>query len=137
MSRFWKEPYSVERAQSIGIHDGENIPFLGVTYGASHDPEFRGWPKTIYFVEVCSFTFAFFSLAMLREYLDFYSRKILPTSRFYGVSPFSDGAAASVGDGQTRFERLPLRLRKEPKRLRVVKALTRALEAFETQETMK
>jgi hypothetical protein len=35
-----------------------------------------------------------------------------------------------VGDGQTRFERLPLRLRRESKRVRVVKALERALQVF-------
>ena len=72
------------------------------------NPNFRAWPEWIYYVEVCGFTFAFFSLEMIQEYLDFYSRKILPSSRLYGASQFSHGAAASIGDGQTRFERLPL-----------------------------
>ncbi len=87
--------------------------------------------KWIYYVEVCRFTFAFFSLAMIEEYLQFYSLKILPSSRFYGALPFSMGAAlGGEGDGQTWFERLPLRLRKETKRVRVVKALERALQMF-------
>jgi hypothetical protein len=81
-------------------------------------------------VEVCRFTFSFFSLQMMTEYLDFYSQKILPSSRFGGISPFTCGGAASIGDGQTAFERLPLRLRKESNRKRVVQALQRALDEF-------
>ena len=69
-----------------------------------------------------------FSLDMLREYLKFYS---LPSSsRLIKAPPFSRGPAASIGDGQTPFERLPLRLRKGAKRLRVVRALERALVTF-------
>ena len=135
MARIWKEPYSLRRAQELGIHDFEGAAVLGVpNYEWVRNPEFRAWPEWIYYVEVCRFTFAFFSLEMIREYLDFYSRKILPTSRFYGVSPFSGGPAASIGDGQTRFERLPLRLRQESRRVRVVKALERALKVFGSQE---
>jgi hypothetical protein len=67
---------------------------------------------------------------MIEEYLHFYSRKILPSSRFYDP-PYSLGRAAAVNDkGQTRYERLPLRLRRESKRLRVIKALERALREF-------
>lgn len=119
MARFWREPYSPEKAEQLAIHDFERSLVLGPTNA-----------QWIYYVEVCRFTFAFFSLEMIREYLDFFTRKILPSSRYYGTSPFSCGPAASVGDGQTRFERLPLRLRKEPRRLKVVKALEQALETF-------
>jgi hypothetical protein len=119
MARFWREPYSEEAARQIGIHDYESALILG----APHTP----W---IYYVEVCSFTFAFYSLAMLREYLDYYSHKILPSSRFYSP-PFSMGAPPAVNsEGQTRFERLPLRLRMESKRAKVIKALERALAEF-------
>ncbi len=135
MARFWKEPYTLERALALGIRDFESAPYVGVPNTALVGrPEFRGWPEWIYYVEVCRFTFVFFSLDMVREYLDFYSRKVLPSSRFYGASPFSQGAAASGGDGQTRFERLPLRLRQGPKRVRVVKALERALQVFGSEE---
>src|SRR5262245_24570052 len=135
MARFWKEAYTLERALAAGIRDFENAPYVGVPNDAwLGRPEFRDWPEWIYYVEVCRFTFAFFSLGMIREYLDFYSRKVLPSSRFHGASPFSQGAAASLGDGQTRFERLPLRLRQESKRVRVVKALERALQVFGSQE---
>jgi len=120
MSKHWKEPYTLEGAIASGIHDGENTQYLG---GSN-----CSW---IYYVSVCGFTFSFFSTSMIRGYIEFYSLKILPTSRFSGVSPFSDGPAASIGDGQTRFERLPGHLRKENKRTRVVKALERALLDFE------
>jgi hypothetical protein len=123
MARFWQEPYNEEKARQLGIHDFEGAPVLG-------SPNAR-W---IYYVEVCRFTFAFFSLGMIQEYLTFFSRKVLPSSRFYGLSTFSQGAAASVGDGQTRFERLPLRLRKGAKRQKVVKALERALAVFGSRE---
>lgn len=127
MARFWREAYSLERALELGIHDAENSPVVGVpNRDWMGNPAFRDWPESIYYVEVCGFTFAFFSLGMMQEYLDFYARKVLPSSR----SPFSHGAAASVGDGQTRFERLPLRLRQESKRVRVVKALEHALQLF-------
>ena len=120
MARWWKEPYTREAAEAAGIHDFEGAPVLA-------DPASR-W---IYSVEVCGFRFVFFSLEMLREYLGFFSHKILPSSRNYGGSSYSRGPAASVGDGQTRFERLPLRLRKEPRRQQVVTALDRALRDFE------
>jgi len=87
-------------------------------------PEFRGWPEWIRYVEVCQFTFAFFSLAMIRQYLEFYSQKVLHSSRMSWSLSYPNG------DNQRWFECLPLRLRKEPKRQLVVKALVRALEEF-------
>ena len=122
MSKHWKEPYTIEAARSAGIHGSENCLILGDTNAP--------W---IYYVDVCSFRFVFFSLGMIRDYIDFYQRKILPTSRFSGASPFSDGPAASIGDGQSPFERLPGYLRKGSKRLTVVKALERALAEFERE----
>jgi hypothetical protein len=130
VARFWKEPYLFERAAALGIRDYEDAPVLGVDLAACSDPAFRAWPRWIFYVEVCQFTFAFFSLDMIREYLGFYSRKVLPSSRFYDP-PYSKGRTPAVNDkGQTMFERLPLRLRQESKRVRVVKALERALVEF-------
>lgn len=67
---------------------------------------------------------------MLDEYIKFFGRKILPTTRFYDSSPFSNGPAASVGDGQSPFERLPSDLRKKNKRPKILKALKQAREEF-------
>lgn len=128
MAQIWKEPYSLERALELDIRDFENSVYVGVPNALRLKPGFRDWPQWIYYVEVCNFTFAFFSLRMICEYIEYYSLRDLPSSRFEG--PFSKGPAASVGDGQTRFERLPMRLRKGTKRVRVVKALQRALDSF-------
>ena len=119
MARFWKEPYTEDKALDAGIHDHEDAKIVG--------PPGARW---IYYVEVCGFTFAFFSLRMIQEYRDFYAQTILPSSRLCRASPYSRGAAASKGDGQTKFERLPLWLRKEPRRQKVLKALERALTEF-------
>ncbi len=84
--------------------------------------------KWIYYVYVCRFTFAFFSLADIPSYIRYYSTKILP-SRILDT-PHIDHDAR-----QTTFNRLPLYLRDDSKRLRVVKALQAALVEFQKQET--
>ena len=95
---------------------------------------------TIYFVEVCGFTFRFTSLAEIEEYRAYYARKIHPSSADGADRPFrvytkdNNGNRVwsySSGDHwerQSRFDELPLYLRKKAKRLQVVKALERALE---------
>jgi hypothetical protein len=118
MARWWREPYTDEKAQAAGIHDWEWHTVIG-------SPNAQ-W---IYYVEVCQFTFAFFSLAMIRQYLEFYSTKILPSSRMRGP------LWHQRGENQRWFERLPMRLRKEPKRQRVVKALEGALTEFAADES--
>ncbi len=85
-------------------------------------------PDWIYFVEVCSFTFHFRSIEEIEEYLEEFSLKIHPSS--------ADGVGDNnylYGDHferRSNFDRLPLYLREEPKRLKVVKALQRAIEEF-------
>lgn len=117
MARWWREPYSEEKALAAGIHGHEWCSVVG--------PPDAEW---IYYVEVCRFTFAFFSLAMIREYLAFYSAKVLPSSREAGPMWHQRG------HNQRTFERLPLRLRKEPNRRKVVKALEQALGEFAAEE---
>jgi hypothetical protein len=101
MSRIWKEPKS------------SNPTLI---------------PEWVYFVNVCSFTFKFDSVDQIKLYIDFYSRKIHPTSRVY----VGDEAVLRCHRYQVQrwYERLPLYLRKEGKRQRVVKALEQALEKF-------
>lgn len=96
MSRHWKQRYSQAAASAAGIHDHEGTEVVG-----------RKDAQWIFYVRECGFTSTFFSIEMLKEYLDFYSRKTLPTSRFCGMSAFSNGPAACVGGGQSKFERLP------------------------------
>lgn len=114
MSRIWKEPYTEEKAREINVHGIEDVVLLG-------GPD----AKWIYYVYVRSFTFAFYSLAMIQEYLDYYNTKILPSRM---------GGSIWVGEPQTKLNRLPLRLRNEAKRHQVIKALTKALYEFRKQE---
>lgn len=131
--KYWKEKYTIKKAMDCGIHGHEYVPVIGYS-----DEQWAPYVDRrihddwIYYVEVCGFQFAFFSIEMLELYIDFFSRKSLPSTRFGGISLFSRGAAASVGDGQSPFERLPAYLRKKNYRPRVVKALTEAKAHFES-----
>ncbi len=111
MSKQWKESYTREAAEAVGIQDYEHCKILG-------DPDSQ-W---IYYVRVCGFTFGFFSLEMILEYRDFYSRKLAPSTL--------GQAAAAVGQGQSKFDRLPLRLRRSGKREKVLAALEKAITYF-------
>jgi hypothetical protein len=79
-------------------------------------------------VQVCGFTFTFHTVDEIRACLTYYLRKIHPSSR-------SAAAARDVRIGEVAwrleverwYERLPLYLRKEAKRVRVVCALQEAL----------
>jgi len=119
MAKYWKEEYSLERAKEAKIHTTECHKVLGDRNS-----------KWIYYVEVVGFKFTFFSLSMLDQYIDFFSRKTLPTTTTHWSSPFSGGPSSSVGDGQSEFERLPAWLRKKNKKPKVIKALKAAKEEF-------
>jgi hypothetical protein len=83
-------------------------------------------PHRVYFVQVEGFTFEFHSIDQARACLDFYRRKIPPSSR---VSP-ADIGSADHWEVQRWFERLPGELRRASKRTRVVAALEQALESM-------
>lgn len=80
-------------------------------------------PQFAYFVRVCDFTFEFVSIEEMEQYLDYYSIKILPSSRKEIFEP-------EKGEWQSKFERLPLYLREESKRLKVVRALKTAIQDY-------
>lgn len=113
MSKYKKEPYSLEQAKACGIHSSENAVVV----------RWNNSPKWIYRVEVANFDFAFFSIDMLDEYIGYFASKTLPQQ---SGNQFTSGPAASIGDGQTPFERLPARLSKKNIRPRVLKALNEA-----------
>ena len=128
MSRHWKEPYLREKAIEIGIKELEGCVVTcwdeqGRDY--ANYSRFRA-PEQIFYVEVCGFTFAFYSMHMMKLYLEFYSQKILP-------SRCRDTPHVNHDLRQTEFMRLPLYLREEPKRLKVIKALTKAMADFQKQ----
>lgn len=153
MSRHWKEPYSLAKARQISLHDMEGSVIIGdyvagqrtvlakdangqykhmveenVLSGLTDDyaRQMRKSPinKWIYYVYVCRFTFAFFSLESIPYYIRYYSTKILP-------SRILDTPHINHGMRQTLYSRLPMYLRDDSKRPRVVKALQSALADFE------
>jgi len=75
-------------------------------------------------VTVAGFTFRFISVEQIQDCLSYYERKIHPSSRL----------AICGGDhweSERWFERLPMYLLEDAKRIKVVKALQKALSVAE------
>jgi len=119
MAKIWSEVFDLSK------HRDAMWPVPGV-------PERDKWRSAslqthkVFLVRVCSFTFTFQGLEQLQACFDFYDRKIQPSSR-------QDIGSADHWECERWFERLPLFLREEPKRLRVVKALREALNIFKRE----
>lgn len=87
-------------------------------------------PRHIIVVKVVSFTFRFETIEQLRECIKYYQQKKRPSSRI----PAKTIAAELGQDWRTLrgweverwFERLPMYLLEEPKRQKVLKALSKA-----------
>ena len=120
MARVWKEQRSGHWSESFDLHGYHGLP----GHDVSPDPKLV--PVWTYFVEVCGFTFRFGSVAQIEAVLEYYRQKLHPSSRL----PDSDWLRAEHDVAQRWYERLPGYLREEPKRVRVVKALERALAEF-------
>jgi hypothetical protein len=114
MAKIWKEEHDPSRHS--------NKMDAPVKYG----PQMGGLSQWVYFVRVCSFTFEFHSREQIETCLEYYSKKIHPSSRI-------DIAAADSWEVQRWFERLPMYLLEEPKRQQVAEALASALEEFEEE----
>jgi hypothetical protein len=117
MARIWSEPFDPN------VHRNP----MGNGWGAPPAPEIeRYWRgptlerHKVLLVRVCEFTFEFHNREQLLACRDFYTKKHQPTSRL----PVATG---DYGGDQTEtqrwFERLPLYLREEAKRIQVVAAL--------------
>jgi hypothetical protein len=123
MARIWKEQF--DSTKHGGLPD-----FLPDVVS----PIRRHWrgptisPHEVLFVSVCSFTFRFDTREQLQRVLRYYEQKTVPSSR----QPESVwGLRGGDHDEAERwFEKLPLFLREEPKRLKVVKALRDARKMF-------
>jgi hypothetical protein len=134
MARIWTEPYDPQRHQAPMARE---VPVRG---GGPHPAARLSRTPTlerhrVILVRVASFTFVFHTPEELRACLAFYARKLHPSGR-------SAAAANAVASGNVAWrrhvqrwhERLPLYLREEPKRLKVVAALSEALRRAETGE---
>ncbi|HEX7730937.1 MAG TPA: hypothetical protein VF392_18035 [Terracidiphilus sp.] len=93
-------------------------------------------PRDMIVVEVASFTFRFIDANQLRQCLAYYQEKIHPSSRVSATKLASelgeDWREQRGWEVERWFERLPMYLLEEPKRLKVIKALTRALNLAES-----
>jgi hypothetical protein len=115
MARIWKEAYDGTR------HRNQMYPCIGIN--VKHYEARTLFPEEVYFVRVCSFTFEFHSLVQIKECLSFYSQKIHPSSRL-------NARGCDHWETLRWFERLPLYLQEEPKRVKVVTALEKAVKEF-------
>jgi hypothetical protein len=88
-------------------------------------------PRHAIVVRVASFSFRFRTVKQLRECIKYYKQKTRPSSRIAAKT-----LAAELGEDwrelrgwevERWFERLPMYLLEEPKRQKVLKALTQAL----------
>jgi hypothetical protein len=95
-------------------------------------------PRHVIVVRVASFTFRFRTTEQLRECLKYYQQKTHPSSRIAAKA-----IAADIGEDwrelrgwevERWFERLPMYLLEEPKRQKVIKALSKTLELIEKQK---
>lgn len=116
MARHWKEGLDPAR------HRDEMAGSIGGLLVPAADALIERWA---YFVAVAGFTFRFVSLAQIRTARDHFGRKIHPSGRIehyrghrHWYHPW--------------HERLPIWLFEGPKRVRVVRALRRALIDFGT-----
>jgi hypothetical protein len=111
MPRYWKEPYTGQR---YGDYPKETLPAPA-----------RGLVlQELICVRVCSFTFKFYRNDEIREYIAFYEQKTHPSATI----PIPEGADSFYRWHHQRwYQRLPLYLQEESKRIRVLKALRKAL----------
>lgn len=95
-------------------------------------------PRHVIVVRIASFTFRFATIEQLRECLKYYQKKTRPSSRIAAKI-----IAADIGkdwrelrgwEVERWFERLPMYLLEEPKRQKVIKALSKTLELIEKEK---
>jgi hypothetical protein len=100
------------------------------------EPRTRGLlPENNIMVRVASFTFRFSSVQKLRDCLSYYKQKTHQSSRIPEAELRAEFGrnwrALRSWEIERWYERLPMYLLEEPKRQKVVKALTEALELAE------
>jgi hypothetical protein len=118
MARIWSEPYNETHRTRMAWEFGESEG------AARHHRAPTLEPHHVLFVRVAGFTFEFHSVEQLRACQTYYAAKHHPSSRL----PVGTGEyGGDHSEVQRWFERLPLYLREEPKRLQVVTALDDAL----------
>ena len=114
MARVWKEKYDWTRHRNRMFGEGCDVETT---------PDHNIIPKWVYFVSVSQFTFEFHSIMQIKTCQNYFSQKTRPSQRV-------DIGAADHWEMQRWYEQLPQRLLEEPKRIKVVKALSKAIKEF-------
>jgi hypothetical protein len=95
-------------------------------------------PQHVIVVQVASFTFRFGTIKQLRECIEYYKQKTHPSSRIAASTIAEelgqDWREQRGWEVERWFERLPMYLLEEPKRQKVLKALSEALALVETKK---
>jgi hypothetical protein len=123
VARFWRERYVASR------HSNKMKGEIDGLYQFDVDltPRDNLLVRWVYFVNVCQFDFQFLSLRQIEVCLEYFRKKI-PGSRRIKL-----GGPGIRWEFLRWYERLPKGLRSEPNRLKIVKALERALTTFAMQ----
>jgi hypothetical protein len=129
MARIWSEPHDPCRHRNPMNSFGDAPPAAGAEL-RRRAPTLQSHP--VVFVRVAGFTFEFHSREQLEAALGYYEQKIPGSSRVPAPRHRNAHDYFEPGQVQRWFERLPMFLREEPKRVEVVKALSRALSTYPT-----
>ena len=129
MARIWKEPHGNQGMNWTRYETREKRAAQ-----AAKGPGLI--PVQDVMVRVASFTFRFVNVEHLRDCLAYFQQKTRQTSRIAGKELASqlgeDWRSQRSWEVERWFERLPMYLFEEPKRRKVVQALTKALELEES-----
>src|SRR5450631_2111175 len=102
-----------------------------------HDGKASPTSRHVIVVRVASFAFRFETAEQLRECIKYYEKKTHPSSRIaaktLAVNLGEEWRKLRGWDVERWFERLPMYLLEEPKRQKVLKALSKALTLAETK----
>lgn len=125
MAQIWSEIYNPKR-HNDKMADSSRLPTIpGDQYWRA--PTLQRYQ--VYFVRVCGFTFEFHSVEQIEACLRFFSKKVRRSSRIH----FSEADRKIYWlhwKAQRWFERLPMKLLEERRRIRIVPALKQALVKF-------
>ncbi|MEJ2613201.1 MAG: hypothetical protein P8179_24910 [Candidatus Thiodiazotropha sp.] len=119
----WKEKY-IKGHHGNAMY-GSEAP--GFETRSEYDNIRDNW---VYFIEACGFTFQFLNVAQLSECLAYYEIKNAGSTR-------EEIGAADHWEVQRWYERLPLYLREETKRIKVVKVLKKAQEIIVSNKVIE
>ncbi len=123
MAKIWSENFDPKRHRNR-MFDSK-LPAIPDNFFRA--PTLQHYP--VYFVRVCNFTFEFHSIEQIEACLKFFSQKVRPTSRIR-LSQAERGIQWIHWKTQRWFERLPMKLLEERRRVWIVPALKQALAKF-------